>query len=87
MTSVGNANGIHAYPRKDSMRLTYNYTKDDYALHPEQHTDKVVSLVKDINDYTETYDITHWVFDDVLAFEALASADRVGLMEGLTKVA
>lgn len=68
------------------MRLTYNYTKDDYALHPEEHTDKVVPLMRGINDYIETYDIAHWTFDDVLAFEALASADRVGLMEGLTQV-
>jgi hypothetical protein len=65
------------------MRLTYNYTKDDYALHPQEHTDKVVSVVKEINDYTETYDITHWTFDDVLAFEALPIADRIGLIEGL----
>jgi hypothetical protein len=68
------------------MRLTYNYTQNDYALHPSEHTDKVVLLVGNTNDFVETYDIAHWDWKDVMAFEALAGEDRVGLMEGLTKV-
>ena len=68
------------------MKLSYNYTKNDYALHPEEHTDKVILLVGDTGDFVETYNIAHWTFDDVMAFDALSDEDRVGLMEGLTKV-
>jgi hypothetical protein len=65
------------------MRLTYNYTNNDYALHPEEHTDKVVPLVRDMNNYTETYDVSHWEWNDVAHFESLTEKEKVELMKEL----
>jgi hypothetical protein len=79
------------------MRLTYNYTKGEFAIHPaefqnevlftesiDDDTEKTISAFLGEGDFSETFDISHWATDDLMDFIGKSPLDQLGQLAGLS---